>query len=141
MAEGVVRAADLAAAARLVQSGTGAAAVVEGYGAAAASSGTVKLVHESRHHIVLETESAGPGYLVTAEAGYPGWQASVDGKPVPWYYTNAAFRGLPTPAGRRRVEFTFEAPRARVGIAVSFLTLAALIALRRARWPFRSMST
>ena len=45
--------------------------------------------------------------LMPSEADYPGWRAPLDGGEIPIIYTNVAFRGLQTPAGRYRVEFVF----------------------------------
>ncbi len=53
--------------------------------------------------------------LATSEAWYPGWRASIDGRPAPLLVTNAAFRGLALPPGRH-------------GAVISLLALALLTA-------------
>jgi hypothetical protein len=45
--------------------------------------------------------------LITSEADYPGWRASLNGGEIPIIHTNVAFRGLQIPADRHRVEFVF----------------------------------
>lgn len=46
-------------------------------------------------------------FLVLSETYYPGWRAWLDGKPVPIYQTDIAFRGIVVPAGSHRVRMQF----------------------------------
>jgi uncharacterized membrane protein YfhO len=66
--------------------------------------------------------------LVVSENYYPGWRASVDGKPVPVYRANFNLLGLALPTGATRVELTFHDPGVDTGtvITVVALLLAAL---------------
>jgi hypothetical protein len=52
--------------------------------------------------VVLRAESEAPALLVIADAAYPGWQATVDGRPVPLLTTNLMFRGVALAALPRR---------------------------------------
>jgi uncharacterized membrane protein YfhO len=72
-------------------------------------------------------ESPQPAFLVTSEAHYPGWRAFLDGTEKPIAMTNAAFRGLPVPAGRHRVEMRFEPAILARSAAVSIGGLALLV--------------
>jgi hypothetical protein len=72
-----------------------------------AAPGTVKVAGYGLQSVELKTSSATPQYLVTSETNYPGWQAWVDGRPEPVYYTNVAFRGLWVPAGSHTVTMRF----------------------------------
>ena len=101
----------------------------EGFHLEGGTTGTVRLRREDRQLVVLETESAGPSFLATSEVHYPGWSARVDGRPAPIYYTNIAFRGVPVPAGRHRVEFEFDCRMAAIGAGVSILALVGMLAL------------
>jgi uncharacterized membrane protein YfhO len=71
---------------------------------------TVRVIEYRPNEFVLQAESAGPRYLVTSEANYPGWQAWVDAREQPILMTNGAFRGLPLPAGKHLVVFRFRPP-------------------------------
>jgi hypothetical protein len=98
-----------------------AEAVVEGAPELVSSgSGTVRVIEYAARRVALETDAPAPAFLVTSETHYPGWRARVDGRDQPICYTNVAFRGLPVPAGRHRVEFEF---------APSILWPAALLSL------------
>jgi hypothetical protein len=108
--------------------------VAEGFQMQGGTGGTVRVLSETRQQVVVETESSGPSYLATSETHYPGWSARIDGRPAPVYYTNVAFRGVPLPAGRHRVEFEFHCPRARTGAAVTALALLAWAALLGRAW-------
>jgi hypothetical protein len=96
--------------------------------------GVVRVLNESRQAVTLETESAGPSFLATSEVHYPGWEARIDGRPAPLHYTNIAFRGLPVPAGRHRVEFEFRCPRLKTGAAISGFALLLWLAMVARAW-------
>jgi hypothetical protein len=57
--------------------------------------------------VVIETTGAATGWLVLSDLDYPGWEATVDGMPVPIQTTNAALRGVCVPEGSHRVVFEF----------------------------------
>jgi len=109
-----------------------AVAVVEGdvafNGAAAgAAEGIVKAVDTGNSRLILEVESPQPAFLVSSEVHYPGWRAFVDGVEKPIVMTNAAFRGLPVPAGRHRIEMRFEPAILGRSALVSLAALVLLI--------------
>jgi uncharacterized membrane protein YfhO len=60
--------------------------------------------------------------LVLADNWYPGWQATLDGKPIDIVRADAAIRGVALPAGSHRIEMRYRP--ARLGWATA-LTLAA----------------
>jgi hypothetical protein len=67
----------------------------------------VRVVSYEPTEVRLETESAAPAFMVAAESYYPGWRASIDGRPTRLYPTDAGFRGVRIPAGRHAVEMRF----------------------------------
>jgi hypothetical protein len=80
------------------------------------------------NQIRLRVDSPSDSYLVLSEVWYPGWRASVDGALAPVLRANYAFRAVRLTPGEHRVELTF-APRSwTLGLAISGLTLLALIA-------------
>jgi hypothetical protein len=75
--------------------------------------------------IAIETDQ--PGYLVLADAYYPGWQAIVDGQPAAIERANYAFRAVYVPAGQHTIQFVFDPLIWKVGFSVSGVTLLILV--------------
>jgi hypothetical protein len=73
-----------------------------------------------------------PGYLVLVDTYYPGWRATVEGRPVEILRANYAFMALPVEPGEHRVALRYEPASFRLGLIISGLTLVviALVGLR-----------
>jgi hypothetical protein len=97
------------------------------------------LMHHQAGAIELELDFEEPGYLVVLESHYPGWQATVGGKPRRLYRANGAFLGLRVPRGKHQVMLTFAPRRQLVGLWVSggslllLLVVAVVVVVRRRR--------
>jgi len=78
-----------------------------------------------RVSVGVTTDAA--GYLVLADAYYPGWQATVDGAPAAIERANYAFRAVLVPPGEHTVEFVFAPAIWRLGLAISGAALLALL--------------
>jgi hypothetical protein len=99
----------------------------------------VELVPAPPNGLGAVTRSRTPAFLVLAEAAYPGWRATVDGKATPLVRADHVLRGLPLAAGEHRVELEYRPRSFSLGLAVSAAALVALAvagrgAPRRA-WP------
>ncbi|MEM9325384.1 MAG: YfhO family protein [Bacteroidota bacterium] len=71
----------------------------------------IDIVEYQPNYLKYEYQSTDPSFAVFSEIYYPvGWQAYVDGVPVPHVQTNYVLRGMVVPAGSHTVEFRF-APR------------------------------
>jgi hypothetical protein len=91
------------------------------------ATGSVRTIRYTHRQVDLDVESLRNGFLVTSETYFPGWRAWVDGQPANLVLTNAAFRGLPVPAGRHHVRMEF-APRILwAGMAISVMTITLLV--------------
>ncbi len=75
----------------------------------------------------IEAESAQDGLLVVNDAWWPGWTASVDGRPVPIWRADAVVRAVPWPAGRHALEMRYDPPEVRTGLLVSGAAAAVLL--------------
>ena len=64
-------------------------------------------VHATPTRIELDTRSQEDGWLVAGELDHPGWEADIDGAPVPIHRANGMFRAVCVPAGTHRLRFTF----------------------------------
>lgn len=79
----------------------------------------VEIVRYAPEHIVIRTETEDDGYLVLSDSYYPGWQAWLDGSPVPVYRANVIARAVDLPAGRHEIEFRYRPRSFHLGMAVS----------------------
>ncbi len=88
---------------------------------------SVNLLKHKPNHLVYESNNKEDGFIVFSENYYPGWQAYVDGTPVPHAQVNYVLRGLPVSAGKHNIEFKFDPPVVKTGstitMASSFLFL------------------
>ncbi|MCA9910523.1 MAG: YfhO family protein, partial [Anaerolineae bacterium] len=57
--------------------------------------------------VVVDVESAYPGYLLLTDAYYPGWRATVNTESVPIYRADVMFRAVAIPAGKSEVVFEY----------------------------------
>jgi len=62
-------------------------------------------------------------YLVMSEMHYPGWEATVDGKPAPVLRGNYLFRVIPLKQGKHEVEMRFVSRPFQAGMIISVFTL------------------
>ncbi|HXM40823.1 MAG TPA: hypothetical protein VN924_06195 [Bryobacteraceae bacterium] len=114
----------------------GGEAVVEGplpdgRGSVAMPAGSVRVLEYGAQQFALETDAAAPAFLVTSETAYPGWHAWLDGQERAPVMTDAAFRGLPVPAGKHVVKMRFDP---EILWRSAWVTLAASVALVLAVW-------
>ena len=88
----------------------------------------------ARHEYVpngidVETFCETDALLVVSESNFPGWEATVDGRPAQIHSANFITQAVHVTAGRRRVEFRYRSPAARNGALLSLATLLAFCAL------------
>ncbi len=85
--------------------------------------------------IRLATHASNDAQLVTTIPWYPGWRATVDGRPVELVRANFAFSAVRTPAGDHEIVLEY-APRSwTIGLAIA--ALATLVAIALATWMLR----
>jgi hypothetical protein len=68
------------------------------------------------------------GLAVILDPFYPGWTATLDGRPVPILRADYAFQAVPVPAGRHELRLTYRNRWVGIGAAVSVATLLFLVA-------------
>jgi hypothetical protein len=91
--------------------------------------GTAEIRHAGTDRLVIVASSAGPGWLVVTDTWFPGWKVFVDGSAAPLLRADHAFRAVKLTTGRHDVEFRFRPPRLVLGVAISALSLAAILVL------------
>jgi hypothetical protein len=112
--------------------------ILEGEAPAGLSPGRVLSVERAAERIRIEAESPGAGLLVVADAFWPGWKATVDGRPVPIQRADLLVRAVRWPAGKHLLEMSYQPPEVTLGIAVS--AAAALVAVGLGLWARRRRS-
>jgi hypothetical protein len=91
-------------------------------GAVAADSGA-RVVKYEPDRLTIETDAPTATVLVVSDINYPGWTASVDGRPARISVADYLLRAVSLPPGRHTVEMRYVAPAARVGAYVSLASL------------------
>jgi hypothetical protein len=101
------------------------------------ASGSARLLRRGFNEYAYEVESASGGFLILAQVWYPGWKASIAGRPVPLYRTNHALLGAEVPAGGHTLELSMTSPRLTQGLGLCLVgaALLGLISRRFGRRP------
>jgi hypothetical protein len=55
----------------------------------------------------LSVTSSAAGWIAAGDLDYPGWEAELDGEPIPIHRANGMFRAVCVPAGEHRLSFAF----------------------------------
>ena len=76
--------------------------------------------------VTIQADAAQRGLLVLGDQYYPGWQATVDGRPAAIWRVNAIFRGVMLGPGRHTVAFAYRPDSLRFGGWISILGMAVL---------------
>jgi hypothetical protein len=97
--------------------------------------GEAEIETDASESVSVRVQASAPGFLFLADQHYPGWRASVDGRPVPIHRANYAFRLVEVPAGGSVVRFDYRPRSLVIGAVVSagtlVLVLTALLVRRR----------
>jgi hypothetical protein len=92
-----------------------------------------RIAEEEPERVAAEVNTDAAGILVLTDLAYPGWKASVDGKPAHLLTADGLFRAVAVPAGSHRVVFRYRPLSFYGGVAVSLAALAALLRGMRER--------
>ncbi|WP_375419078.1 hypothetical protein [uncultured Hymenobacter sp.] len=89
---------------------------------------SIALTEYAPDRLTYRGSAAQPGLVVFSEIYYAdGWQAYLNGQPVPHLRANYVLRALPVPAGPLSIEFRFEPKAYALGNAVSLASSVALL--------------
>jgi hypothetical protein len=94
-------------------------------------SGEVEVRVYEPERVVLRTAGERPALVILTDAGFPGWQARVDGAPARVRRANFALRAVAVDAGEHEIELRYRPTSFRLGAA---LALAAALACGAAAW-------
>lgn len=84
----------------------------------------------SPEEVHLKFNSTQPGMLVLTDSYYPGWTATLDGKPAQIYPVNGMFKGVKVPAkGEHQLVFEFKSTALETGLRILLAGIASLMVL------------
>ena len=92
------------------------------------STSTIKLVKYEADELHYETSSATGGIALFSEIYYPGWKATIDGKPLELGRADYVLRAAYVPAGKHKICMTFKPASVKATETVAYAALI-LIAL------------
>lgn len=99
-----------------------------GPGSDLTASETAGVTGRSANSLTIRATTETPRLLVVADTYYPGWQAELDGSPVPLYQTNVALRGVVVPPGTHTIMMQFRPSTLLIGVSMTLLTCLGLLA-------------
>ena len=89
----------------------------------------VRIVDYAPERVVLSVRASAPGYVLLADAWYPGWVARVDGADAPIHRADLIFRAVQVSAGTHAIVFEYRPTTFYVGAAISALALLTAIGI------------
>jgi hypothetical protein len=106
----------------------------------AAGRESVRVTRYSANALDISVRAESAGWLVLTDAWYPGWEATVNGRPVAVEPANYAYRAVRVEAGEQNVSMQFRPSTwvwgrliSLVSVALGLLGLGALILWPRVR--------
>jgi hypothetical protein len=102
------------------------AAAPDDFAGAGTTAGSVWL--ERPTPLAVRCQLEGPALLLLDDLFYPGWTATVDGRPAQILRANVISRAVAVPAGRHTVAFDYGPKYFYVGLVMSLLTWVAALA-------------
>lgn len=98
--------------------------VTEGY---KDSLSTIRLTNYEPNRLIYRTSSPKDGVVVFSEIYYPGWQATIDGRPADIARADYILRAMNVPAGEHTLEMWFDPKSIHVTESIAYAALALLL--------------
>ncbi|MFH1037871.1 MAG: YfhO family protein [PVC group bacterium] len=86
-----------------------------------------RLNFSNPNRMEIDVEITRPAMLVLTEVWYPGWEARVDGEPVPLYRVNYLQRGVWLEEGTHHINLVFSPPSWKIGAVISAISWGMVI--------------
>lgn len=93
----------------------------------ASANGSARLAQYQAQRVVIDANAKRTSVLVLSDLDYPGWRATVDGKPVPIDRVDYLFRGVTLSPGNHQVVFTYDPASFRVGWILSLVAALSIV--------------
>ena len=92
---------------------------------------SAKLVERESGRMVIDAQLGCRGMVIDAETYFPGWEATVDGKPAPIHEAYGFLRGVVVEAGWHRIDMRYRPKSVYWGAVLTLLGLVGAIVLQR----------
>lgn len=102
--------------------------------AAAGAHESTTVTSYTPNHVTIAVQASAPAMLVMSDTLYPGWEATVDGRPTKVYAADLVLRGVAVPAGEHQVEFRYRPRSLVIGACLSFLGLTLVAIMLGLLW-------
>jgi hypothetical protein len=112
---------------RQVVTETRVSGVAEGVAPARRAPGRARLAGYEGERVMVDAAATRPSVLVLTDVWYPGWKATVDGRPTRLHRVNYLLRGVEVPAGSHRVTLEYRPASWTAGWVLSLLSIFALL--------------
>jgi hypothetical protein len=86
---------------------------------AGTSAGEARVVSHGYTRVDVDVDATQRAVLVLADAYFPGWRATVDGRPASIFPVDYLMRGIVVEPGKHRVVYSYFPTSLRVGLALS----------------------
>jgi hypothetical protein len=107
----------------------GSEVVLEGTPPVQLTPGRVVSVTRATDWLKIEAESDGEGLLVVNDSFWPGWKATIDGRPVPILPADGFVRAIMWPAGSHALKMWYDPIEVKLGLYISAVGTSILFAL------------
>jgi hypothetical protein len=98
------------------------------------SNGAAKIIKYTPNEVDIDANSDKAGLLVLTDNYYPGWKASVNGKPTEILRADYTFRAVPIPKGKSDIKIYYSPESFRWGAILSLLSILGIGLLLGRRW-------
>lgn len=88
--------------------------------------GGARIAEDGANSVSVDVDSDGPGWLVLLDGWFPGWEATVDGKPARLRRADYAFRAVEVSGGKSVVRFDYRPSSLGLGLILALLAALAL---------------
>ncbi|MFK2580241.1 YfhO family protein [Bacteroides fragilis] len=88
---------------------------------------TIRLTSYEPNQLVYETSSPQDGIVVFSEIYYPGWTATIDGKPADIARADYILRAMNVPAGKHTIEMRFDPQSLHITEGIAYGAIALLL--------------
>ena len=87
----------------------------------------LRVLQDDPERLRIAIVAGRPGVLLVTDSYAPGWQARLDGEPIPVLRANMMFRAVEVPAGRHEVIMLYRPAGLLAGLIVTFMGVALMV--------------